>query len=465
MQIFRTLAGYSLGRADIVRRAMAKKKHAVMQKEKETFINGAVQNGMDRLKAEKLFSDMSSFSSYAFNKAHACAYSFVAYRTAYLKCHYPTEYFSALMTSMMDSADKISLYTAECKKSGIKILPPSINHSFMGFTPDGDTIRFGLLAVKNLGAGIIEKIISEREANGPYTSMYDFCKRCHSREFNRRALEGLIKSGALDCVNPNRREVLYNMEALLSAVENELKFAGQGQLDLFSEMGTSLEFVMETVPEMSKEMRLEFEKEATGLYLTGHPMDDYKEFLKGAKLQEITDILGGKYPDGKRVSVAGIISGLKVRQLKNNNLLCTLKLEDFNSVVTVTVFGNAYEMYKHLLTANKPVILSGRISEREDRETEIVFEKCQIIDESYKNYKPSKIKSGLYLKIKNTTDPEFANIKEVLAKYKGDTPVYIVCSDTNKKLEAPKTLYIKYSADLINELAKIVGSENVKYVN
>jgi DNA polymerase-3 subunit alpha len=222
---------------------------------------------------------------------------------------------------------------------------------------------------------------------------------------------------------------------------------------------------MESVPEMSKEMRLEFEKEATGLYLTGHPMDDYKQFLKGAKLQEITDILAGKYPDGKRVSVAGIISGLKVRQLKNNNLLCTLKLEDFNSVVTVTVFGNAYEMYKHLLTANKPVILSGRISEREDRETEIVFEKCQIIDESYKNYKPSKIKSGLYLKIKNITDPEFANIKEVLAKYKGDTPVYIVCTETNKKLEAPKTLYIKYSADLINELAKIVGSENVKYVN
>ncbi|MBR2448021.1 MAG: DNA polymerase III subunit alpha, partial [Clostridia bacterium] len=465
MQVFRTLAGYSLGRADIVRRAMAKKKHAVMQEEKANFIKGAVSNGMTEAKAEKLFSDMSSFSSYAFNKAHACAYSFVAYRTAYLKCHYPTEYFSALMTSMMDSADKLSLYTAECKKSGIKILPPSVNHSLLGFTPDGNTIRFGLLAVKNLGAGIIEKIIAEREANGPYTSMYDFCKRCHSREFNRRALEGLIKSGSLDCVSENRREMLYNMESLLSAVETELKFAGQGQLDLFGEMGTSNDFVMESVPDMSKEMRLEFEKEATGLYLTGHPMDDYKEFLKGANLDEIADILQGKYPDGKRVSVAGIISGLKVRQLKNNNLLCNLKIEDFNSSVTVTVFGNAYEMYKPLLTANKPVILSGRISEREDRETEIVFEKCQILDESYKNYKPSKIKSGLYLKIKNINSPEFAKIKDILAKYKGDTPVYIVCSDNNKRLEAPRHLYINYSTELTNSLAKIVGNDNVKYVN
>ena len=465
MQVFRTLAGYSLGRADIVRRAMAKKKHAVMQEEKATFIKGAIANGMTEEKAEKLFSDMSSFSSYAFNKAHACAYSFVAYRTAYLKCHYPTEYFAALMTSMMDSADKLSLYTAECKKSGIKILPPSINHSLLGFAPDGNNIRFGLLAVKNLGQGIIEKIIAEREANGPYISMYDFCKRCHSREFNRRALEGLIKSGALDCVNNNRREMLYNMEALLSAVENELKFAGQGQLDLFSEMGTSVEFVMEPVPEMNKEMRLEFEKEATGLYLTGHPMDDYKEFLKGANLQEITDILAGKYPDGKRVSVAGIISGLKVRQLKNNNLLCNLRVEDFNSSVAVTVFGNAYEMYKPLLTANKPVILSGRISEHEDREREIVFEKCSILNEEYKGMKSTKIKGGLYLKIKSINAPEFLQIKMILAKYSGDSPVYIVCEDTNKKLEAPKNLYINYSQKLVDELIKIIGNENVKYVN
>ena len=465
MQVFRALAGYSLGRADIVRRAMAKKKHAVMQKEKETFISGAVKNGIEAQKAEKLFSDMSSFSSYAFNKAHACAYSFVAYRTAYLKRHYPTEYFSALMTSMMDSENKLSLYTAECKNNGIRILPPSINHSDWGFTPDGNTIRFGLMAIKNLGLGLIEKIITEREQNGEYKSVYDFCFRNYSREFNRRALEGLIKSGALDCVCNNRREMLYNMEGLLLAVENERKYSGQGQLDLFDEMGASAQYVMEAVPEMSKEMRLEFEKEATGLYLSGHPMDDYKTFLKGANLQSIADIRSGKYPDGKRVSVAGIISSLKVRQLKNNNLLCTLRIEDFDASVSVTVFGNAYEMYKPILTANKPIILSGRISEHEDRELEIVFEKCQQISSEFKNQTAKKYKSGLYVKIKNVNGPSFETIKQILAKHKGNSPVFIVCTDTNKKLEAPQSLYINYSHNLERELIDIVGKDNIKYIH
>ncbi len=466
MQVFRTLAGYSLGRADIVRRAMAKKKHAVMQKEKETFVSGALANGMGIESAEKLFLDMSSFSSYAFNKAHACAYSFVAYRTAYLKCHYPAQYFSALMTSMMDSETKLSLYTAECKKNGIKILPPSVNHSDGGFTPSGNTIRFGLMAIKNLGLSLIEKVVAEREANGEYVSLYDFCFRNYSREFNRRALEGLIKSGALDCVCDNRREMLYNMEAVLVAVENERKFSGQGQLDLFEEMGTSAQFVMESVPEMSKETRLEFEKETTGLYLSGHPMDDYKAFLKGANLQEIADIQSGKYPDGKRVNVAGIVSGIKVRQLKNNNLLCSLKIEDFNSSVNVTVFGNAYEMYKPLLTANKPIILTGRISEHEDREIEIVFEKCQVISEEFKGKEaPKKYKSGLYLKINNTTNPMFSKVKEILANHSGSSPVYIVCTDTNKKLEAPRQLYVNFSKTLEIELGQILGSENIKYIN
>ncbi|MBR4973075.1 MAG: DNA polymerase III subunit alpha, partial [Clostridia bacterium] len=249
MQVFRALAGYSLGRADIVRRAMAKKKHDVMRREREFFLygekdndgniitEGAISRGVSKEAAERIFDDMSSFSSYAFNKAHAAAYSFVAYRTAYLKCHYPSEYFSALMTSMMDSFSKISQYTAECKKNGIKVLPPSVNKSESGFTPDGKNIRFGLSAVKNLGVGLIEKLIAERKLNGEYTSMYDFCLRNYSREFNRKALEGLIKSGALDGLEDNRRQMLYNIEGVISAVENEKRFSGDGQLNLFEEMG------------------------------------------------------------------------------------------------------------------------------------------------------------------------------------------------------------------------------------
>ncbi len=465
MQVFRTLSGYSLGRADIVRRAMAKKKHKVMAEEKETFIKGAIANGVSEPVAEKLFADMSSFSSYAFNKAHACAYSFVAYRTAYLKSHYPVEYFSALMTSMMDNETKLSLYTGECKKSGIKILPPCVNVSQSTFTPDGDNIRFGLMAIKNLGMALIDKIIKERETGGLYTSFYDFCLRNYSREFNRRALEGLIKSGALDCVSCNRREMLYNMESVLTAAENERRYSSGGQLDLFDDMGESSSFVMETVPEMSKDTKLMFEKEVTGLYLSGHPMDDYKGYLKSAKLDSIADIQNGKYPDGKRVNIGGIISGLKVRQLKNNNLLCSFKIEDFDSAVSVTVFGNAYEMYKPVLTAGKPIIMSGRVSEHEDRELEIVFEKCQIIPDEAKNVTVPKYKSGLYLKIPNTTHPSFTKVKDILSRYNGDSPVYIICTETNKKLEAPKNLYINHSAELMNELAGVLGEKNIKYIN
>jgi DNA polymerase-3 subunit alpha len=321
------------------------------------------------------------------------------------------------------------------------------------------------MAIKNLGMSLIDKIIKERETNGKYTSLYDFCLRNHSREFNRRALEGLIKSGALDCVSCNRREMLYNMESVLTAVENERRYSSGGQLDLFDDMDESSGFVMENVPEMSKDTKLMFEKEVTGLYLSGHPMDDYKGYLKSAKLDSIADIQNGKYPDGKRVNIGGIISGLKVRQLKNNNLLCSFKIEDFDSSVNVTVFGNAYEMYKPVLTAGKPIIMSGRISEHEDRELEIVFEKCRLIPDEAKSMTAPKYKSGLYLKIPNTTHPLFTKVKEILARYNGDSPVYIICVETNKKLEAPKNLYISFSDELIDELSDALGEKNIKYIN
>ena len=312
----------------------------------------------------------------------------------------------------------------------------------------------------------IEKLIAEREQNGPYTSLYDFCLRNHSREFNRKALEGLIKSGALDCVSDNRREMLYNIEGVLSAVENELRFSSQGQLNLFEEMGSPNTFEMIKVPEMTKEMLLTLEKEATGLYLSGHPMDDYKDILSKANLQSITDVVTNKYPDGKRVSVAGIISDLKVRQLKNNNLLATAKIEDFSASVNVTVFGNAYAVYKPVLSDNQPVILTGRISEREDRDIEIILEKAEQISESLKNSNTApKYKKGLYLKVKNIDDEVFQGVKKVLAENRGDVPVYIVCTDTNKKLEAPKSLYVKYSELLQKSLEEILPQENIKFID
>jgi len=478
MQVFRALAGYSLGRADIVRRAMAKKKHEVMRKEREFFLygekdesgnvvtEGAIARGVSEEAANRIFDDMSSFSSYAFNKAHAAAYTFVAYRTAYLKCHYPAQYFSALMTSMMDSASKISLYTAECKKNGIKVLPPSVNHSGSGFTPDGNAIRFGLLAVKNLGLGIIERLISERKLNGKYTSMYDFCLRNHSREFNRKALEGLIKSGALDGLEDNRRQMLYNIEGVLSAVENERRFSAEGQLNLFDEMDSPNVFIPEKMPEMDEDLKLELEKEATGLYLSGHPMDKFSSFLKNAGFTKISDIVGGKMGDGKRVTIAGILSQLKVRQLKNNSLLASALLEDITASVPITIFSKPYAQYKELLSSKEPVILTGRIAEREDRDTEIVCERVELLPKNSINQAPVKkqMKKALYLKLKNTDDEVFFKVKEKLSEYKGETAVIIYCTDTNKKLEAPRNLWVEPKDRLISSLFDILGKENVKLV-
>ena len=476
MQVFRTLAGYSLGRADIVRRAMAKKKHAVMEREREFFIHGerdekgnilcpgALANGVSEETANKIFDDMSSFSSYAFNKAHAAAYSFVAYRTAYLKCHYTAEYFAALMTSMMDSGSKIALYTADLKREGIKILPPSVNYSLAGFTPDGKNIRFGLMAVKNLGIGIIERLIREREQNGLYTSMYDFCLRNYSREFNRKALEGLIKSGAMDGLGENRRQMLYNIDGVTAAVDSEKRFSAEGQLNLFEEMGEKVKYEPQRVDEMPKEMLLSLEKEATGLYLSGHPLDGYAGYLSSAKLNKAADIAAHKFRDGQRVSVAGLVSGFKVRQLKNNNLMGTGFVEGIDGSVPITVFAAVLAEFRPLLTSGEPIVVSGRISEREDRDTEIVVDRVEKIPESAKDIPVSKYKSGLYLKVKNTDCEEFIKLKGILEHFHGNTPVFIYCTEQKKKLEAPDRLKITPSEPLFTALKGVLGNENVKFI-
>ena len=477
MQVFRALAGYSFGRADIVRRAMAKKKHAVMEREREFFLygekdgdgnvicEGAVNRGVPEEAAKKIFEDMSSFSSYAFNKAHACAYSFVAYRTAYLKCHYPAEYFSALMTGMMDNTDKIAHYTAECKKAGIKVLPPSVNESFGGFTPKNGSIRFGLSAIKFLSGALIERLIKEREQNGEYTSLYDFCIRNFSRELGRKALEGLTNAGALDCLEPNRRQTLYNIDGLLASVEAHHRFTSQGQLNLFGDEEQIAEFVPHPMPEMEQDAKLNLEKEATGLYLSGHPLDKYSSLLSRMSLTYTTDILSGRVTDGKRVTLAGVVGELKVRQLKNNSILATARLEDLQSAITVTVFSKAYEQYRPLLTAGNPVILVGKVSEREDRDPEVICERVEAMPEVplSQKLKPN-IKSGLYLKVSSAESEEFGKVKEVLNHFRGNNPVFIVCRNTNRRLAAPKSMFVSENVGLISALKEILGEENVKFV-
>ena len=472
MQIFRTLAGYSLGRADIVRRAMAKKKHDVMAKERNAFIygekdadgnilcKGAVNNGVPQRVAEKIFDEMSAFSSYAFNKSHAAAYAVVAYITAYLKCHYKKEYFAALLTSVLDSSDKVSLYTAECKSGGIKILPPSVNESEEGFTATSEGIRFGLLAVKNLGRTLIEKLISERQTGGKYESFYDFCARNYSRELNRRAIEGLIKSGALDGLGLNRRSMIFALDKVLSVLDEENKYSGKGQIGLFGEENTALDIELPQVEEMPESELLSLEKQATGMYLTGHPMAEYTLAAKKTGCVPIIDIVTGRVGDGKRIRVMGIINGIKVRQLKNNNIIASSQIEDVTGSADVTIFAAAYEIYKPLLVDGAIVEISGKISEREDRNTEIICESVRAVDSDfpYAAAEPERLK----IRVSSIKGVDFLAAQKILERFPGDMQVIVFCRDTGKRLLAPERLNVEKDDKLIFELKKLLGESNVK---
>ncbi len=472
MQIFRSLAGYSLGRADIVRRAMSKKKHDVLARERTAFIygekdsdgnvlcDGAVNRGVSEAVAEKLFDEISAFSSYAFNKSHAAAYALVAYRTAYLKCHYPAEYSAALLTSVLDSPQKISQYTAECRRVGIKILPPHVNESVDSFTADQNGIRFGLLAVKNLGSALINQLVNERK-NGKYTSMYDFCSRNYGRNFNRRALEGLIKSGALDGLEDNRRKMLYNIDRVLSVIEETERFSSENQLGLFADADEPTRFELTHIDEMPKSELLSFEKAATGMYLSGHPMNSYRRFSQSPRFTRISDINAKKIADGKRISVVGIIGDIKLKQLKNKNTIAYTTLEDTTGTVDVIIFSATLASYRNVLTAGNIVIINGKISDREDRTVELICESAESVPENVQSHDETRV---LYLKIPGINSPQFSAVCDVLANYRGDSDVIMVCEDTKKRIMAPDRLKAEPTDALLAELCKILGENNVKAV-
>ena len=472
MQIFRSLAGYSLGRADIVRRAMAKKKHDVMARERNAFIYGekdasgnvlcvgAVNNGVPEKVAEKIFDEMSAFSSYAFNKSHAAAYAVLAYITAYLKCHYKKEYFAALLTSVLDSADKVSLYTAECKAGGIKILPPSVNESDEGFTATKEGIRFGLLAVKNLGKTLIEKLIAERHSGGEYKSFYDFCFRNYGSQLNRRAIEGLIKSGALDDLDLNRRSMLFSLDKVLSVLDEEKRFSSKGQIGLFGEDTDDSEIELSNIEEMPQDELLNLEKQATGMYLSGHPMARYNSAAKKAGCVPIINIVTGKAKDGDRVRVMGIISSTKVKQLKSGGVIASAEIEDVTASVSVTVFSATYELYKAVLSESSVVELTGKISEREDRNTEIICESVRPVDDTF--LESLKEPPTLKIRVSSIKGADFIAAGRILERFPGDIKVTVFCRDTGKRFLAPERLFVSNDEKLIAELKKLLGEANVK---
>ncbi len=481
MEICRKLAGYSYGRADLVRRAMSKKKLDVMNKERQNFIYGlkdengvvqccgAVANGVSETVANEIFDEMSNFAKYAFNKSHAAAYAFVSYQTAYLKCHYPCELLAATLTSVLDSSTKVSMYISECTRLGIRVLSPSVNSSFEGFTVKNGAIRFGLLAIKNLGKGFIKTIIDEREKCGKYTSFYTFCKRVYSKDFNKRAVESLIKCGALDGLGMNRRQMLYMLPVIAADLDADRSKNVVGQIGFFDEdSGFDYHNDMEApeLEELKISDLLAFEKEVTGLYISGHPMDEFADIARIIKSDSIGEILesdgsfGSKYKDGTKVKILGIITKVERKTTKNNSVMCFVTVEDINATMECIVFSKQYASYVQFLIPGNVVLINGRLSVREEREPTVI---CEMIEPNPKNILKTKTekkkqRKGVFARLTGENDERLSLLRTVVSNNSGDFPVYAYYSDVGRYVFIGNAYMCQFFKE---EILAFMGEENV----
>ena len=471
MQICRQLAGYSYGRADLVRRAMAKKKHDVMEKERESFLDGAEQNGIDRKIANEIFDEMSSFATYAFNKSHAAAYAVLAYRTAYLKCHYPREYMAALLTSVLDNTAKLTEYIGECRRLGIEVLPPSVFESQAGFSVSGTKIRFGLAAIKNIGDAVIRHLIQERERR-PFSDLVDFCTRMRQGELNKRVMEGLIKSGALDEFGFHRRQLLLGYEALLESVNRENRQNLSGQINLFdlSEEPVSVGKILPEVDEFDLFQILQQEKESTGVYLTGHPLSRYQNFIKRRKLPEISFFSDEEehHLDNQGVTLVALVAAKKLKITKQNETMAFITLEDMTGSMEMLVFPKVLALYSSLLREGEAVVVTGRLSTREDEEPKVICEKVTCPEELFSpeeaaGRSASGKRTGLFLLCPGMEEPATVKARELLAAFPGKTPVYFRFRDSGKMLLAPKELWADVSEPVLRKLRSVLGEDCVVY--
>lgn len=487
MQIFRDLAGYSLGRADIVRRAMAKKKHDVLEREREVFlhgqqredgtweVDGCLRRGVDQQTALELFKEIESFASYAFNKPHAAGYAVVAYQTAYLKCHYPCEYMAALLSSVLGQTGKVAEYIEECGRLGISVLPPHVNYSDTGFTVVGKSIRFGLLAVKNLGRNVIARMVAERRAAGEFTSFYNFCKRMAGRDLNRRAIESLVKCGALDGLGNNRREMLLAVERVLDSLEADKRRNVEGQMGFFDAPGSAQggEPPLDKTEDFSAADKLNMEKEVTGMYLSGHPMAAYAGFYQEggyARMDEILQSAGeretGRYQDGQWVTLLGMVVGVRKKATKNNAQMAFATLEDMYGAITALVFPKVLEQYGSLLYEGAVVEVQGKLSFTEDKAPELV---CQSLGKpadpvSVKAPAGKPVRPGLYLRLSSQRDPRYDKVMRYIAVFDGGaTDLYLTFQDTGKLLRAPAKFRVEINRPLLRALKELLGAENVAY--
>ncbi len=480
IEIFRRLAGFSLGQADMIRRAMSKKKMAEIQKERETFIygdeargiHGCLKNGIPEDVAGSIYDEITDFANYAFNKAHAVSYAIVAYETAYLKCHYPREYMAALMSSVLGYAEKVAEYTAECASLGIKLLPPDINRSCNRFTVEGENIRYGLVAVKNIGSKFIENVMAEREASGDFTSFTDFCERMFGGEMNRRALESLIRAGAFDSMGVKRRQLMEVVGLTLDTIGSARRRNVEGQMDLFGASaaeagdGTIPAIPLPDVEEYSQAELMAMEREVTGLYLSGHPMDGYRDVAKRLGAVSIGAIMADyeeekefhTYRDDQEITLAGVITSTRTKPTKNGGLMAYVVVDDGTGDMELLVFQKVLDASGAYLREGQLVRVKARLSIRDEKDPQAVVSLLRPLSDSA-GAQPARSDGPkkLYVRLKSRACPEFERIRLVLNMFPGEQQMVLFFEDSQRRQGAPCTIH----PALIRELQELLGEENV----
>ena len=455
IRIFQELGGFSLGQADMVRRAISKKKAKEIEKERQAFvygdaergIKGCIANGIDEKTAQAIYDEIYDFANYAFNKAHAVSYAVVAYQTAYFKCHYTKEYMAALLTSVLDNSDKVAGYIGECRDCGIALLPPDVNRSSDRFTVEPDGIRFGLVAIKNIGRGFIQSVVREREQGGSFTSLQDFCDRMYDcGDMNKRAVENLIRSGAFDSMGARRSQLLAVYEKVLDGIGNVRRRNVEGQIDFFgmSAANSTVEtVVMPDIPEFTATERMHMEKETTGLYLSGHPMVGYRAAARSSGAVTLNEILEDvsseegptRFADGMPVTVAGIVASSKTRPTKNGTLMAYVVLEDETASMELLCFSRVLDKCGSYLAVNSPVLIKGRLSLRDEKPPQIMPDVVfpmngSELPEGQKA--PENGAAAVYLRVKSIDDPAFSHLLLVATMFEGKVPLKIRIADTGK---------------------------------
>ena len=474
MQIVRNLAGYTLGRSDLVRRAMSKKKAAVMEKERQNFVYGneeegvpgCIANGISEQTANKIYDDMIDFAKYAFNKSHAAAYAVVSYQTAFLKYYYPVEFMAALMTSVIEMPTKVAEYIQVCRQMNIKILPPDVNRGAYGFSVDNGAIRYGLSAIKSVGRPVINALVEEREANGEYRSLKDFIERL-TGTVNKRAIENFIKSGALDCLEGNRRQKMLVYSQIVDSIAQEKKNSFAGQMSLFDlvsdEEKKEYEIRMPDVEEYDKEMVLAFEKDVLGIYLSGHPLERYRNIMEKMISAKTTDFQPDeesgipKVYDGQKVIIGGMITEKTIKYTRNNKVMAFLTVEDLLGTVEIVVFPRDYEKWQSMLNEDARVFVQGRVNAEDDKPSKLILEKVRAFED---------MPQELWIQFKDKAEyaEKEQELLETLKGYAGVSAVVIYLKDVNAMKRLPAGYHARISDSLTGELRKKYGESNVKVV-